>query len=76
MMFNDDSGNGSMKTDAKGGKQANTAWTIATMSKPGPKSKLTQTHHAGVYKADSVKVRNPSLGETSIEMARRIRPSL
>jgi len=36
------------------------------MSKPGPKSKLTQTHHAGVYKADSVKDVAESLGITSL----------
>ena len=46
------------------------------MSKPGPKSKLSQTHHAGVYKADSVKVRAPSLSETSIEMVSRTSPTL
>ncbi|KAG8214404.1 TATA box binding protein associated factor-domain-containing protein [Butyriboletus roseoflavus] len=36
------------------------------MSKPGPKTKLTQTHHAGVYKADSVKDVAESLGITNL----------
>ncbi|KAF9223002.1 transcription initiation factor TFIID complex 60 kDa subunit [Gyrodon lividus] len=36
------------------------------MSKPGPKPKSAQTHHAGVYKADSVKDVAESLGVTSL----------
>ncbi|KAG9315971.1 TATA box binding protein associated factor-domain-containing protein [Chiua virens] len=36
------------------------------MSKPGPKPKLTQTYHAGVYKADSVKDVAESLGISSL----------
>ncbi|KAH7885519.1 transcription initiation factor TFIID complex 60 kDa subunit [Phlebopus sp. FC_14] len=36
------------------------------MSKPGPKPKATPAHHAGVYKADSVKDVAESLGITNL----------
>ncbi|KAF9240277.1 TATA box binding protein associated factor-domain-containing protein [Melanogaster broomeanus] len=36
------------------------------MSKPGPKSKSAQTHHTGLYKADSVKDVAESLGITNL----------
>lgn len=67
---------GSKKVKKQSGLQLNDRRAIATMSKPGPKSKLTQTHHAGVYKADSVKVRDISLSRTPIETVYRMSPSL
>ena len=57
-------------------KQSNHKVLLVTMSKPGPKPKLTQTHHAGVYKADSIKVREPYLRQTAIEMVHRMWQSL